>query len=303
MTFPSPLSKVRRVPSYSRDLMTDPIQTVRSTVNTWNCDEVGHMNVQFYVAAASDANRAFAVTHGISRPVTSSRDHVRFHRELRAGDIYSVTSAVSGTGEGGLTLSHLMHNSATGILAATLTSQTDLPVHLETGPYEALNEEALPRGVPGASSLPHLQLDDQASASLIPIYQGVVHPEHCDETGLMRQQHIMARFSDGAAHLWQHVGFDRDTMIKARRGTVVLEMRLDRLADVRAGTVLIGKSAMVEVMGRVLRFAHFLFDASTGAPVATGEAAAVLLDLDARKTVPFSDEDRAKITPYLMKVT
>lgn len=283
--------------------MTEAIQTVQSIVNTWNCDEVGHMNVQFYVAAAADANRAYGVAHGINRPVISHRDHIRFHRELRAGDIFAVTSRASGTHDGGLTLSHKLHNSATGVLAATLTSHTDLPSGLVDGPFEPLADEALPRGVPGASSLPRLQLDDQAASSLIPIYQGVVHPEHCDETGLMRQQHIMGRFSDGAAHLWQHVGFDRDTMIKARRGTVVLEMRLDRLTDVRAGTVLVGKSAMVEVMGRVLRFAHFLFDGSTGALVATGEAAAVMLDLDARKTVAFSDEESAKLAPYLMKVT
>jgi len=283
--------------------MTDPIQTVQSIVNTWNCDEVGHMNVQFYVAASSDANRAYGVAHSINQPVMSRRDHIRFHRELRAGDIFTVTSRASGATEGKLILSHELHNSATGVLAATLTSQTDLPADLDTEPYEPLMDEALPRGVPGVSSLPHFQLDDQAASNLIPIYQGVVHPEHCDETGLMRQQHIMGRFSDGAAHLWQQVGFDRDTMLKARRGTVVLEMRLDRLADVRAGTVLVGKSAMVEVMGRVLRFAHFLFDASTGALVATGEAAAVMLDLDARKTIAFSDEESAKLTPYLMKVT
>ena len=260
------------------------------------------MNVQFYVAAASDANRAFAVAHAQSRSVISSRDHIRFHRELRVGDIFAITSRASGTHEGELILSHELHNSATGILAATLTSQTDLPAHLDEGAYAPLKDEALPRGVPGISSLPCLQLDDQTAENLIPIYQGVVHPEHCDETGLMRQQHIMGRFSDGAAHLWQHVGFDRDTMLKARRGTVVLEMRLDRLTDVRAGTVLVAKSAMVKVMGRVLRFAHFLFDASTGALVATGEAAAVMLDLDARKTVAFSDEESAKLAPYIMKV-
>ncbi len=282
--------------------MTDPIQTVRSTVNTWNCDEVGHMNVQFYVAAASDANRAFAVAHRLTGPVSSTRDHVRFHRELRAGDIFSVTSRACGTHEDGLILSHELQNAATGALSATLTCQTDLSPQLASGPYESLIDEAKPRGVPGASSLPRLQLDDEAAAKLIPIYQGIVHPDHCDETGSLRQQYIMSRFSDGAAHLWHQVGFDRDTMLKARRGTVVLEMRLDRLADVRAGTVLICKSAMVEVMGRVLRFAHFLFDASTGAPVATSEAAAVLLDLDARKTVPLSEEESAKLTPYLIKV-
>jgi len=277
-------------------------ETVQSIVNTWNCDEVGHMNVQFYVAAASDANRAFGVAYNVNRPVLSRCDHIRFHRELRAGDMFRVTSYASGRHKNGLTLSHTLINAATAELSATLICQTDLPSDLDPGPYLPLDDEALPRGIPEASSLPRIQLDDQAAYYLIPIYQGVVHPEHCDETGLMRQQHIMARFSDGAAHLWHHVGFDRDTMLKARRGTVVLEMRLDRLADVRAGTVLVGKSAIVEVMGRVLRFAHFLFDAGTGALVATGEAAAVMLDLDARKTVPFSKEESANLTSYVMKV-
>ncbi len=282
--------------------MTQPLQTVQSIVNTWNCDEVGHMNVQFYVAAASDANRAFALAHSQPGPIQSRLDHIRFHRELRAGDIFTVTTVAAGSHDAGLLLFHQLHNSATGALAATLTSQTNLSDDLVAGPYPALPDDALPRGVPGSSSLPQLQLGDSAADNLIPIYQGLVHPEHCDETGLMRQQFIMGRFSDGAAHLWQQVGFDRDTMLKARRGTVVLEMRVDRLADVRAGTALVGKSAMVEAMGRVLRFAHFLFDAGTGTLVATGEAAAVMLDLDARKTVPFSDEESAKLSSYLMKV-
>ena len=140
------------------------------------------------------------------------------------------------------------------------------------------------------------------AADLIPIYQGLAHPEQCDTDGLMRQQFIMARFSDGAAHLWHHVGFDRETMLKARRGTVVLEMRLDRLADIRSGTVLVAKSAIVEVMGKVLRFAHFLFDGLSGDLLATGEASAVLLDLDARKTVAFSETERAGLAPFLMEM-
>ncbi len=41
--------------------MTDFLDTFRGTVNTWECDDVGHMNVQFYVARASDA--AFYLRH------------------------------------------------------------------------------------------------------------------------------------------------------------------------------------------------------------------------------------------------
>ena len=41
--------------------MTEFLDTFRGSVNTWECDEVGHMNVQFYVARASDA--AFYLRH------------------------------------------------------------------------------------------------------------------------------------------------------------------------------------------------------------------------------------------------
>jgi acyl-CoA thioester hydrolase len=281
--------------------MTHPVPTLQGTVNTWNCDEVGHMNVQFYFAAGADAARIYAASKKVSGAVYSQTDHVRFHRELRAGDIFNVTTLPVGTHDSGLILAHQVINRGTGELSATIVSNTSLPAGMAEDRFGDIPEAARPRSIAARSSLPALTLNDPAAEKLIPIYQGVVHADQCNEAGAMRQQFIMSRFSDGAAHLWHHVGFDRDAMLKARRGTVVLETRLDRLTDVRAGTVLIARSAIVEIMGKVLRFAHFLFDGSTGSLVATGEAAAVLLDLDARKTVAFGEAERAGLAPYLME--
>ncbi|MBL4864158.1 MAG: acyl-ACP thioesterase [Rhodobiaceae bacterium] len=282
--------------------MTQPVPTLQGTVNTWQCDEVGHMNVQFYFTAGADATRIYAAGLGAGEPISARTAHIRFHRELCAGDIFSVSTQMMGTGETGLILAHEIYNRGADTLAATIVSRTDLPTDLVSGPHGTLSEMARPRSISERSALPLLSLGDKMAADLIPIYQGLVHPNQCDTDGLMRQQFIMARFSDGAAHLWHHVGFDRETMLKARRGTVVLEMRLDRLADIRSGTVLVAKSAIVEVAGKVLRFAHFLFDGVSGDLLATGEAAAVLLDLDKRKTVAFSETERAGLTPFLMEM-
>ena len=278
------------------------IPTLQGTVNTWQCDEVGHMNVQFYVAAGSDAVRSFAAQVAEAAPIISSSDHIRFHRELRAGDIFTCDTKVVGKTASGLTLAHEIYNRSTTDLAATIVSQTNIPAIRHEGALEALNDMARPRSIDVRSQLPALNLREEKAQSIIPIYQGVAHKEHCDEAGAMRQQFIMARFSDGAAHLWHHVGFDRDAMMKARRGTVVLEIRVDRLADIPAGTVLVAKSAIIGVAGKVLTFAHFLFDSATGALVASGEAAAVLLDLDARKTVAFGDLERTGLDPFIMRL-
>jgi len=282
--------------------MTLSVPTLQGTVNTWHCDEVGHMNVQFYFAAGADATRIYAAGLGAGEPITARTDHIRFHRELCSGDIFSLSTETVGADETGLILAHEIYNRGTDTLAATIVSHTDLAASLLSGPASDLHEMARPRSVAERSALPLLSLGDKMAADLIPIYQGLVHPDQCDTDGLMRQQFIMARFSDGAAHLWHHVGFGRETMLKARRGTVVLEARIDRLADIRSGTVLVAKSAIVEVMGKVLRFAHFLFDGVSGDLLATGEASAVLLDLDARKTVAFGEVERAGLAPFLMEM-
>lgn len=277
------------------------IPTLQGTVNTWQCDEVGHMNVQFYVAAGSDAARMYAAALGVNDLVISQTDHIRFHRELRAGDIFTCQSNIVGSDASGLILAHEITNRGTGALSATIVSQTNIKADIGESNFGELSDSAKPRSIDNQSSLPGLRLDDEIAKNLIPIYQGVVHAEHCDDAGAMRQQFIMARFSDGAAHLWHHIGFDRDAMLKARRGTVVLEIRVDRLADIRAGTALVAKSAIIDVAGKVLKFVHFLFDRATGDLVASGEAAAVLLDLDARKTIAFGETERAGLDPFIMR--
>lgn len=280
--------------------MASGTPTLHTTVNTTHCDEIGHMNVQFYVAAGSDATRLFAAAHGHVGPIHSAADHIRFYRELRVGDIFTSETQAIARDENGLTLFHRLTNRGTGELAATLVTRT----HFDHEGIElhALPDEAASRSIDARSNLPTLSLQSADASKLIPIYQGIVHPEQCDEVGEMRQQFLISRFSDGAGHLWHHVGFDRDRMLKANRGAVVLEMRVDRLASIPAGTPLLVKSAIVSMVGKVLHFAHFMFNAATGDLLGTGEAAAVLFDLEKRKTISFSDKEVAACTPFVMKV-
>lgn len=299
--------------------MTEFLDTFRGSVNTWECDEVGHMNVQFYVARASDA--AFYLRHALGlspsrvraegRAMVALEEHIRFHRELRAGDIMNMRSRPVELRDRTMVSFHELFNSASGETAATvvaLSGHFDLESRkLIPWPEEAraaaapfagpLPSHAEPRSVPREKRLPAKRLED--TTDFIEIYRGAVMPWECDDFGHMNSRFYMARFSDGAGHLWQAIGFDKRSMLERRRGTVVLELRLNYLREVRSGTMLVAKSTLTRVEGRTLTFVHYMFDAETGEAVATGEVIAIMLDLDARKSVAFTDEERAALMPHV----
>ncbi|WP_339831120.1 thioesterase family protein [uncultured Parvibaculum sp.] len=300
------------------------LDSFRGTVNTWECDEVGHMNVQFYVARASDA--AFYLRHalglapsqvrGEGRAMVALEEHVRFHRELRAGDLMHMRSRPVEIRERTLVSFHELINSASGETAATIVAVSghfDLEqrklipwpaeAHGKAAPFLGpLPPHAEPRSVARETRLADIALADAEARGFIEIYRGAVMPWECDDFGHMNSRFYMARFSDGAGHLWQALGMDKRQMQEKRRGTVVLEMRLNYLREVRSGAMLIVRSTLTRLEGRTLTFAHFMFDAETGRLVATGEAIAVMLDLDARRTVAFTDEERARLAPQVREV-
>lgn len=305
--------------------MTEFLDTFRGTVNTWECDEVGHMNVQFYVARASDA--AFYLRHALGLAPSQVRDkgkamvaleeHFRFHRELRAGDLMHMRSRPVELRERTLVSYHELFNSASGEVSATtvaVSGHFDLEKRRLVPWEEEAREKAKrfagplpphaePRSVARETRLPDLSLAEAESRDFMEIYRGAVMPWECDDFGHMNSRFYMARFSDGAGHLWQALGMDKRHMQEKRRGTVVLEMRLNYVREVASGAMLVVKSTLTRAEGKTLTFAHFMFDAETGLLAATGEAVAIMLDLDARRTVAFTEEERASLAPRVRSLT
>ena len=292
--------------------MSKFIDSFRGSVNTWECDDVGHMNVQFYVARASDA--AFYLRHALGlspsqiheegRAMVALEEHFRF---------LNMRSRVIELREKTLVSYHELLNSATGDTAATciaVSGHFDLEARkLIPWPGQAhekaaaitapLPDHAQPRSVTREVRMPHITLKEAEDRGFIEIYRGAVMPWECDDFGHMNSRFYMGRFSDGAGHLWQQIGMDKTRLQKERRGTVVLEMRLNYLNEVRSGMMLVAKSTLTRMENKTLTFVHYMFDVETGMPVATGEAIAVMLDLDARRTVNFTDEDRSRVARHV----
>lgn len=107
-----------------------PQLSARSAVKAWECDELGHMSVQFYMDRVNDAvahvlNR-FGLGAGMRRDNnlgTAALEYtIRFMRELRAGEVMSIESGLLALGERTFRCGHIMREDVSGAVCATFDS-------------------------------------------------------------------------------------------------------------------------------------------------------------------------------------
>ncbi|MEQ1867537.1 MAG: thioesterase family protein [Micropepsaceae bacterium] len=285
--------------------MSSMIEVARSSVQTWECDQMGHMNVQFYVAKADEGLSALAATlslspraQGSDRAMLISREqHIRFHRELRPGAPYVVNSGVLVAKNEGLIVYEEMQNIASGAVAATFVTRAEwadatvrgglpLPVIAVAKAAPLMIElpaQGQPRGLDMAPARPAPSLRDAEDLGLMTTLRGAVLPEHCDAHGYMLTRHYMARVSDAIPNLIaQTRGEDRST---GTTGGAALEYRFVYRSPAREGDLLILKSGLRSVSSKTYIWCHWLFDAESGECFATAEAVAIAMDLTTRKAI------------------
>jgi acyl-CoA thioester hydrolase len=111
--------------------------TYRGAVYPSQCDHMGHMNVASYVAKFDEATWQLFAAIGLapSRLRTGGigmagvEQHIEYKRELYAGDVVTVTSAVLEVKDRVIRFAHEMKNDETGETAARTTL---VAVHLDT---------------------------------------------------------------------------------------------------------------------------------------------------------------------------
>ena len=280
-----------------------------TAVNTWQCDENDHLNLQYYAEFGHEASAHLLHQLGLGPHAQRAAglgirlqdDHIRYLREFRAVDSIEVRSAPIEVGDRALTLYHEVRNATDGSVASTirrrLVSDGAWPDGFRARVERArvaLPPGARPRGV-GSLDLPDLALADASAAGLIDISRTVVKPAECDEQGIFLPRHLFGRYSDGAPWLWNHLGFGRMAMQDRGEGTVVVEMLNRYCRPLRAGDLIVAMSGLADFTDKVLKFAHFVFEAESGALAACAEAVAMKLDQNIRKTMIFSAAEQARL--------
>jgi acyl-CoA thioester hydrolase len=290
--------------------------TFSTAVNTWQCDENDHLNVQFYTEFGHEASAHLLARLGLGPraqraaglAVTAAEDHVRYLREFRIVDAVEVHSAPVDIGERDLIVYHEVRNAADGEIASTIRRRIvcDRPwpdafrARAEAARV-ALPVAAKPRSV-GQLTLPALTLEQAPATGLIEVGRTVITPDECDEKGEFLPRHQFGRYSDGAPMLWNHLGFDRAAMQERQEGSVVVEMLNHYRQPLRAGDLCVVMSGLAAFTSKTLVFTHFLFEAETGMLAACAEAVGMKFDQKVRKIMTFGAEDQALLAARQLKL-
>jgi acyl-CoA thioester hydrolase len=303
-----------------KDVGSLGIEVWRGCVNPWECDEMGHMNVRFYVAKAMEGlvglAAALGMPHAFSPFANATllvrEQHIRFLREARPGAPLSMRGAVLEMGEAEARLLLVLFHADGEPAASFQTVVAHIAASDEARPFAWPRRTldlaaALTRPIPAyaASRSVGLQpFESQASLAradavgLMTISAGAIQDQHCDVFGRMRVEQFIGRVSDGIAALAsasRAVIADLAEARPARTGGAVLEYRLVHLAWPRAGDRFVVRSGMAGLDARTQRLVHWMLDPQTGRPWGVSEAVAVTLDLDARKIVPISEAAQAAL--------
>ncbi|MEM6702223.1 MAG: thioesterase family protein, partial [Acidobacteriota bacterium] len=181
------------------------IELLRDSVQTWECDQMGHLNVQFYVerAEAGAAALESSLRRAEARREVELRLlelHIRFHREVRPGAALVLRGgfleAQTRCGDLALCLELVRLTAEEPVLAASFT--LDLTVHRSGEPVEVPSawRELVASSLcelPATSALRGLdahQARGQASLAaadelgLLPIQRGPVAERECGAQGL-----------------------------------------------------------------------------------------------------------------------
>jgi acyl-CoA thioester hydrolase len=130
------------------------IEVYRGSINTWECDEMGHMNVRFYVAKMMEGLAEFAHVAGLTqsfrpraRSTLTPRDqHIRFIREAHAGKPFTMTACVLDVTETSVLLYQQIDHATGEVCAAyrTWIDHVDVDTH-QPFPWSAATLAAFDR--------------------------------------------------------------------------------------------------------------------------------------------------------------
>lgn len=302
------------------------VEIWRGGVNTWDCDEMGHMNVRHYVVRAQEGLIGMAAELGLPHAFSPhanatllvKEQHIRFLREAHAGAPLYMLGGVIEMGECEARILQLLIHPASGELAATFQTTVVHATPRDGQPFpwpkvardraEVLKvevpERAQARSIDLSPFTPTASLAQADALGLSRIGLGGLLPSDCDVFGRMRTEQFIGRVSDGIGtfiHPFRDIVVDHADHKPQRMGGAVLEYRIVHLAWPRAGDRIEIRSGLLGTDARTMRVVHWMLDPATGEPWGTSEAVAITFDLDARKVVPVTDAARAALSAHEVK--
>ena len=275
------------------------LETYRGTVYRWEVDNVDHFTVAFYFVRLEDATDAVLHAVGLDTEALAASEgacvsvecYVRYLRELRVGDILHIRTGIVGVEDEGLRLVHEVIDSGDGTICTTIEEGVAL-VDRKSRARRRLS--AAQRAAASAHRVEPPTPSDRRSVPARPTgderfidsARDAIKPTEVNLLGEATLSAYIHRFTAANAHILAAFGLTPEYCRREHRGFSTFEFDLRVPGMLRAGDLLIVRSALVHVGNSSVRILHRLMNARTGTLAATLEQAGVNLDLDARRPSP-----------------
>ncbi len=300
-----------------------PAPLYQGSVNTWECDDGGHLNVRFHCERAMVGLAHIGAALAIPRAFTSYANstlllreaHIRFLKEARPGAPLIMYGGVVEMGETDATLCLDMRHDD-GAPATCFTLKVS---HAETRewrpfPWSSRARDAAAKlacAIPahGVSrsfdlSLPPADASRQRAIEIgaTRIGGALVLPDQCDAFGRLRGEHFVGRVSDSVPNLLASHRRHAPLETGGTPAGAVVEARVVFRRFPRAGELIEVHSGVAEVGEKTLRLAHWICDPESGRAWASMEAVALTFDTKTRKTIAPSAEARALLLKRVIPI-
>lgn len=296
------------------------IEVWRGAVNAWACDELGHMNVRFYLAKASEAVANLAEAAGLNpvqRPDASAtlipRDiHIRFLAEAHPGAPLFIEGGLLAHDETTATALLVMRHAGDGRPAASFRivmghaspkNGRDFPwprrfAARADSLHADLPEFAAPRGLSLVTGPTSASLARADTLRLAAIGCGRFGAPEMDGFGWLRPEFFLGRISDSVVNF--ATAFPEEWAMHAERngerlGSALLECHIRPHRWPRTGDGFVVRSGLKSAGPRVRNLVHWVLEPATGLPWWSMEGVAAPMDLDTRRMRDVPQHVQAKL--------
>ena len=307
----------------STDVMPDGlIDGYQGIVQTWECDELNHLNVSHHFGRSSDSSyfmrHAMAMSpralEAAGRGTVLLTDHVRFHNEAPLGCMLVGRGAPVAVAERTMQLYQELRN-AEGQLITSFNGTIGC-FDLQTRKLVAWTDATRARAEALKIAVPPYAEPARLAATRVsaPIAlaqtkaQGFyragatgVNSWECDQFKHMNTMFYIRRQTEAVPHFWRHLGIGSRDLRGAKSGSVVGEMRITFLRELRAGDMVETWSALRGVAEKNLIAEHRLYNVETGELSALSHVCAVHFDLESRRAKPWADGVRARLADAVIE--
>jgi acyl-CoA thioester hydrolase len=267
--------------------------TYRGAVDAWECDQMGHMNIQFYAqrfdlseqVGLDDVWQSVGNDLLVRGKLGPLRERLTFHSELRAGAPVEITmSTLEPADPDILRVRHTLTRADDGVLAATADIDYEVSEAEQQQPQQALRR----------STQPSILIDEDRAGlrhcGRSPISDGDIR------FARLRRQKLVAMLNHASCHAGLEHGRQRDWEGRLIVGSATLDMEITVHGDALAGMLLDVKSALTRKSGKLVGARHVIIDAETDKSLYSVAVTHVFFDASTRKAIEIPESMASVIT-------